>query len=324
MNNFKLANERGHNMWLVSAKTGKLKRLRIFRSYILLIVLAFVLVFAFSFRGFLGYLSDSVFAATATDKVLLKAHQDLKAKLVRLEDEKTEVARYHGRIIKKLENLKNVLKSASDLGLVEQSKVELSSAKKLGQGGPEFDCEILGTCAKVVNAKLDVEGIINLREVKGEITPQKTLALVSHYNAIVNHLPIILPVSGGRITSNYGVRKSPFTKRTTMHQGIDIADSYGSLVIAPANGVVSKVKWTGAYGLMIEVEHGNRLVTRYAHLSKALVKPGQKVTRFDNLGKIGTSGRSTGPHLHYEVTVDGKRVNPKKLIELGKSIQEAL
>ena len=123
--------------------------------------------------------------------------------------------------------------------------------------------------------------------------------------------PTIRPVEG-RITSKFGYRKSPFANRRELHKGIDIANRKGTPVVATANGIVTFVGRKGSFGKMVIINHGHGIVTRYAHLDKIKIKRGGTVKRGNIIGTIGNTGRSTGPHLHYEVRLNGLPVNPSK------------
>lgn len=125
--------------------------------------------------------------------------------------------------------------------------------------------------------------------------------------------PAIRPTSGW-MTSRFGHRTSPFTGRKELHKGVDIANRQGTAILATANGIVSYAGKKGAMGNVIVIDHGHGMVTRYAHLSKALKKSGEQVKRGDIIAQMGSSGRSTGPHLHYEVHLNGVPVNPSKYI----------
>lgn len=125
--------------------------------------------------------------------------------------------------------------------------------------------------------------------------------------------PSIKPAAGW-ISSGFGYRTSPFTGRREFHKGLDIAAHEGTEIIAPASGVVTFVGKKGVYGLLAVIDHGHGIVTRYAHLKEFSVKHGDKVKRGDRIGAIGNTGRSTGPHLHYEVTLKGIHVNPREYI----------
>ncbi len=131
-------------------------------------------------------------------------------------------------------------------------------------------------------------------------------------------LPITLPVSGPiEITSSFGPRVDPFLKRLAMHVGVDIRGQSGDPVRAAAAGTVIYAERHRAYGLMVEIDHGNGLTTRYAHLSAILVKEGAKLAAGTTLGKIGSTGRSTAPHLHFEVRVNGDAVDPRRYLRAG-------
>ncbi|MFQ5329426.1 MAG: M23 family metallopeptidase [Thermodesulfobacteriota bacterium] len=121
--------------------------------------------------------------------------------------------------------------------------------------------------------------------------------------------PSIWPVRGW-VASAFGYRISPFTGLRQKHEGIDIANRMGTPIIAPASGVVTRVKREAGFGRNITISHGRGIVTKYGHLSKILVKVGQRVKRGDTIAKMGSTGRSTGPHLHYTVVVNGVKVNP--------------
>ena len=125
--------------------------------------------------------------------------------------------------------------------------------------------------------------------------------------------PSIWPTKGW-ISSRFGYRLSPFTNEKEFHNGLDIVARIGSPIIAPADGVVSSVGKTYGFGLTCAVNHGYGLKTIYAHLSKILVKKGQSITRGETIALMGNSGRSTGPHLHYEVHLQGIPVNPERYI----------
>ena len=131
---------------------------------------------------------------------------------------------------------------------------------------------------------------------------------------IRDHTPSILPCNG-RFTSGFGMRRDPFTGRMHFHRGIDLAAPVGTPVYAPADGTVKKIKWdVRGYGLLLEINHGMGITTLYGHLSKVLVKPGQKVKRGQIIARVGNTGRSTGPHLHYEVRILNRPVNPVNYI----------
>jgi murein DD-endopeptidase MepM/ murein hydrolase activator NlpD len=126
----------------------------------------------------------------------------------------------------------------------------------------------------------------------------------------VMSVPSIKPVANLSFTSEFGVRSDPFRGTAAMHAGVDIPGTIGTPIYATADGVVGRAAWAGGYGNLVELEHGRGLQTRYGHLSKILVSPGARVKRGDLIALMGSTGRSTGSHLHYEVRMDGRAVNP--------------
>lgn len=136
---------------------------------------------------------------------------------------------------------------------------------------------------------------------------------LSDKNDILLSTPSIRPALGW-ITSNFGTRSSPFSGDTSLHKGLDIAADNGTPIRAPASGVVSFVGFDEGYGKSVSIDHGHGIVTRFAHCSQLYTKIGQRVRRGDVLAAVGNTGRSTGPHLHYEVRLNGVPVNPEKYI----------
>jgi len=118
----------------------------------------------------------------------------------------------------------------------------------------------------------------------------------------------------GWLTSYFGMRKSPFTGKRVMHEGLDIAANVGTPVVATADGVVARVKYSPGYGKMVIIDHGYGYRTVFGHNSKILVKAGQHVKRGDVVAKVGNTGRSTGPHLHYELRLNGVPIDPRKTL----------
>ena len=127
--------------------------------------------------------------------------------------------------------------------------------------------------------------------------------------------PNLWPVEG-TVTGSFGERTDPFNGEGAFHSGVDISTSYGHPVLAPADGLVVFSEIMGGYGRMVVINHGNGISTRFGHLAGFTVAPGQRVQRGDTIGYVGLSGRSTGPHLHYEVRINNTPVNPYKYLRL--------
>ncbi len=184
-----------------------------------------------------------------------------------------------------------------------------------------------GSIPEDLNSKIDLKEKHNslIREMHDQVKQLRLVSTVQEegFESLMKHLvdqgnllahtPAIRPTRG-IVTSRFGSRTSPFTGRSEFHEGLDIANRNGTPVVAPADGVVTFAASKGFWGNMMLVNHGHGMVTRYAHLSKFLKKSGDRVKRGDIIGEIGTTGRSTGPHLHYEVHLNGIPINPERYI----------
>jgi murein DD-endopeptidase MepM/ murein hydrolase activator NlpD len=136
--------------------------------------------------------------------------------------------------------------------------------------------------------------------------------------------PVGLPLSSQRISSRFGNRLDPFLKRPAFHAGIDFAAASGTTVRSTAPGIVVAAGWSGGYGKMIEIEHADGVSTRYGHLASILVSVGDSVDAGTPVGRVGSTGRSTGPHLHYETLRGGKAVNPSAYLAAGRALRLTL
>jgi murein DD-endopeptidase MepM/ murein hydrolase activator NlpD len=134
-------------------------------------------------------------------------------------------------------------------------------------------------------------------------------------------VPIRKPINGELdTTSGFGVRLDPFLHSPAMHTGLDFRGETGEPVHATANGSVTHAGWSGGYGRMVEIDHGNGFATRYGHLSAIEVEVGQSVRIGQTVGRVGSTGRSTGPHLHYETRVDGEAVDPQRFLRAAAKL----
>lgn len=151
--------------------------------------------------------------------------------------------------------------------------------------------------------------------------------VLRQYDQVLTHienLPLKHPVAGAKTTSKFGNRRDPFLRRYAFHAGIDFKARTGTVVKSAATGRVIKAGRQGGYGKMVEIDHGNGTTTRYAHLSRILVRPGQMVSIDTTIGKVGSTGRSTGPHLHYEIRKNGKAINPLNYLNAGSKLRPIL
>jgi murein DD-endopeptidase MepM/ murein hydrolase activator NlpD len=137
-------------------------------------------------------------------------------------------------------------------------------------------------------------------------------------------VPSRKPIDAMKLSSAYGMRVHPVTGRLARHNGIDIPAPHGTPIYATADGIIGRAQRLGGYGLYVEVEHGNNIQTRYGHMSSFVVASGQRVKKGDVIGYVGSTGRSTGNHLHYEVRIAGTPVNPIPFVESGELALAAL
>ncbi len=216
---------------------------------------------------------------------------------------------------KQLSKLKDFDKKIRIIANLEKGQ---ETASFMGMGGPSPSDvrEKLRTekdeKGLVQQMRTDIERL-KLEAMSQEESLSELEKLLQTKKEVLVHTPSIWPVQGW-VTSGFGFRTNPFTGLTQMHEGIDISNRVGIPITAPADGIISDVGSDWAYGRILVISHGFGMITRYSHLNKVLVRVGQKVKRGDKIAEVGTSGKTTGPHLHYEVRLNGIPVNPMRYI----------
>lgn len=258
---------------------------------------------------------------------LQKTNVTLQNEVKSLQGVNQRVLSYEQNVRQRVEELAWILDSAGVLDAVKKDikrpAAERSAAKdKGGLGGAEVDCQEQPhhqSCFRsgIGGAEIERTDLLTAGESHTE-----NVDFVEHLDALIaslKNLPIGMPAPG-YINSGFGYRISPFTGRPSVHQGVDLALPMGSEVAATGEGLVHAVRRTGTYGLAVDVLHENGIMTRYAHLSRTFVSEGERICRGEILGLVGSSGRSTGPHLHYEVWVGGKARNPETFIKLAERL----
>lgn len=239
-----------------------------------------------------------------------------------IETERVAHARRLSEVTDELERLENFV---TDLKILAGYKLSKQDAKKLrsteveqgtegGRGGVEIDPEsyfegLLSIPQGTLKATIDVEALTLAQQLREKRNNLKDLRdFLEKKATLLEGRPIGWPTAG-EVTSHFGPRKGGF------HSGIDIGNVIGTPVFATGDGVVTFKGYVGAYGKMIVIDHGTQFSTAYAHLSRYGVETGDRVERGDVIGYMGSTGRTTGPHLHYEVRVNGVPVNPRPYIE---------
>ena len=177
-------------------------------------------------------------------------------------------------------------------------------------GGPESDLARNQTAADLISALDALEASVS--EKRGEIEILETLLMDMELHS--KQFPNGWPVSDGWISSGYGYRNDPFTGKRDFHKGVDIASKSGLPITAVAAGVVTVSTIRPGYGVVVEINHGNGYTTSYAHAMVSMVEVGERVEKDDIIAVVGSTGRSTGAHVHFEVLLDGKSVNPHKYL----------
>ena len=188
----------------------------------------------------------------------------------------------------------------------------------MGMGGPSPS-----DVREKLRAEKNEKGLVqqmrtDVERLRSEATSQEESLselekLLQTKKEVLVQTPSVWPVQGW-VTSGFGFRTNPFTGLTQMHEGIDISNRVEFPIVAPADGIISDIGSDWAHGRILVVSHGFGITTRYSHLNKVLVRVGQKVKRGDKIAEVGMSGKTTGPHLHYEVRLNGIPVNPMKYI----------
>ncbi len=239
-----------------------------------------------------------------------KEARNQKALIERYEQDITELRQMVSRL--KLVNAKLMLMA----GVENPSDAQVN----LGVGGVENEGELATIIQgfqeqseQVMLQKIDNLSKLKKDAVSQEELSQRLMEFFQDQNTLLAATPSIWPVKGW-VTSGFGMRKSPFTGKRTMHSGIDIATKTGTAIKSPADGIVSFSDTKGAFGKVIVIDHGYGYTTFYGHCSKLLKNVGDKVKRGDVIAHVGNTGSSTGPHLHYEVRVNGVAANPSKFI----------
>jgi murein DD-endopeptidase MepM/ murein hydrolase activator NlpD len=247
---------------------------------------------------------DEIAAAVAEAEILLE-EMELDAKLAEERNDRI-FQQLEEAVAVSLEPLDEMFRSA---GLSPDSILETVRRGYSGQGGPLTPI--------TMSSKGRGPDADSLRA--NEILER--LDMLNLYRIAVQKTPFAEPVRGAfRFTSGFGNRRDPKTGRTRMHEGLDFAGAHGTAIHSTADGVVTHAGWQGGYGRLVKIRHEFGIETRYAHLSNIRVEVGQRVSRGERIGDMGNSGRSTGTHLHYEVRISGRPVNPMTYIKAARDV----
>jgi murein DD-endopeptidase MepM/ murein hydrolase activator NlpD len=227
----------------------------------------------------------------------------------RLMEERTDeiFARLEAAVEVSMEPLDRMFRSA---GLQPDRVLDQVRRGYSGQGGP------------LVPITMSTKGVEAAPEAAGRANAiLESLRQINQYRIAVARTPFAMPLqTAHRLTSGFGYRRDPMGRGSRMHEGIDFAGGHGTPIIATADGVVIHAGWQSGYGNLVSIRHDFGIETRYGHLSKVRVRVGEKVSRGDRIGDMGSTGRSTGTHLHYEIRIGKKAINPMTYIKAAKDV----
>jgi murein DD-endopeptidase MepM/ murein hydrolase activator NlpD len=254
-------------------------------------------------------------ASPISEHTLTRWNEDLSSQGEQLatirqqvDDQVATLATRVGQMQAQLLRLDALGKHLTEVGKLKRGEFDFDQPPALG--GPETGAGE-GPVVPALDAMIDSLGV-QIDDRRRQLTALQSLILTRELARQI--VPGGRPVESGYISSLYGQRTDPFHGKETNHPGLDFAGAAGTQVLAVADGIVSHSGMDGGYGRSIEITHGNGYVTRYAHNAKLLAEPGQTVKRGDPIALMGSTGRSTGTHLHFEVMRDGQRVNPLSFV----------
>ncbi len=270
-------------------------------------------------KGAVKFLALSSVIFIFAVSVLSFQHYQLREQLLVLNDlrkenktQKIQIQSFSNTVENLKEQVVRLVEFDQKLRVLTDIGPAKGSTQAFGIGGSEDQRPTFAPPDITASIKQDLD-LLQAKVEDQEQSFQELEEVVHSRRSLWASTPSIWPTAGW-LSSRFGKRVSPFTGHLKMHQGIDVAARHGTPIIAPAAGVVSYYRFNGGFGRYLKLDHGFGTVTHYGHLSKAAVKVGQKVKRGDVIAYVGNTGLSTGPHLHYEVTVNKISVDPMKYI----------
>ncbi|MDQ6419728.1 M23 family metallopeptidase [Paenibacillus sp. LHD-117] len=253
--------------------------------------------------------------------------QDKENHISSLEADLTALSAQAEQIETKMSEITELELQLKKIAGIKEPDVHISSAtiedgEEGGQGGEEI--ELPASAEPTSLASQTEQEFVALSSRMEALRPslEATKSAMLKYKQILDITPTIWPADNRKITSTFGVRRDPFSRRSALHAGLDIGGNRGDPIYAAADGVVTLSERAYPQGNNIIINHGRGIETRYMHLNERLVKVGDKVKKGQLIGELGNTGRSTGPHLHYEVIVNGTQVDPMPYIQEDRKERE--
>ncbi len=270
-----------------------------------------------------GYQLGAKFSKTNPDDLSIALQTELEAQSLRIEEASRNARENMDALALRLGKLQAHVIRLDALGqrltaVAKLDKGEFDFSHPPAQGGPDEDAS--GTLAKSMMVPDFLKALEDLSQQLEDRSQQLAVLedMMMNRNLQAEVVPAGRPITRGWLSSYFGKRTDPFTGRRVHHSGIDFAGKLGSDVVAVAAGVVTYAGRRSGYGNLVEINHGKGYSTRYGHNNKILVKVGQTVKKGEVISKMGTTGRSTGPHVHFEVLHNGRAVNPIKYIHASR------
>ncbi len=309
------------NIIVVSDGPGKTRNMQLNQMHIAFIVLG-ILVVGF-LLSFITYGLTLRFAADTQNPFVQSLISSLQREQVKVQeaqmrDNLNGLAKKVGELQARLMRLDAFGERLAKAANVKVTEFKFADAPGLGGPLPSMALQRDLTPAEFEKLLQDLSSVVEDRSDKLGVLD----SLLLNNRVDFKSVPTTLPVTAGMYSSNFGYRLDPFNGKSTFHAGIDFIAQSGTPVLSAAGGKVIAAQWSGDYGNVVDIEHDKGIATRYAHLSAMSVKEGEIVQKGQNIGAVGSTGRSTGAHLHFEVRENGVPLNPGRFLALGKDRQD--
>jgi murein DD-endopeptidase MepM/ murein hydrolase activator NlpD len=300
--------KKSYTVIVVSDHNAPVKRYHIQKSYLVQLGVGLVLLAGVALGATIHYLHISQDAAE--NRILRDENLTLRTQLKSVRERIEHI----GTTLDRVERFDQKLRAVTMLSDPQRSLAMGPTEPEPGTTSPATDTQFTQlTTTETPNALMGRLDRLSAEATRQEQSLQELQAYFQDQKSLLASTPSIWPARGW-VTSDFGQRLDPYTADRIMHQGLDIAAPHGKEVFSPSDGTVVYAGLEGGYGNVIVIDHGYGIKTRYGHLSKIVVKAGVKVKRGELIATVGNTGRSTGPHLHYEVRVNGIPQNPRKFI----------
>lgn len=300
--------KKSYTVIVVSDHDAPVKRYHVQKSYLVQLGVGVLLLAGMILGGTVHYLQ--VAQDAAENRILRDENLTLRTQLKSVRERIEHI----GSTLDRVERFDQKLRAVTMLSDPQRNLAMGPTEPEPGTTSPTTDTQFTQLATTdTPNAMMGRLDRLSAEATRQEQSLQELQAYFQDQKSLLASTPSLWPARGW-VTSDFGSRLDPYTADRVMHQGLDIAAPHGKEVFSPSDGTVVFAGLEGGYGNVIVIDHGYGIKTRYGHLAKILVKSGAKVKRGEKIAAVGNTGRSTGPHLHYEVRVNGIPQNPRKFI----------